>query len=151
MATRLLLSAIAAGFLLLVGCGDSESDSSDSSNSAKVMMLMNCAGEPQRKPKTVVMTCADAGFQVRNLQWTGWGEPRAFGRGLAQNKVCSPSCAANQTYKHTRVVLIASGHQTCDGRNAYRGVTYAFIGRSPYPPSAPGTEKPWQSFGCEGI
>lgn len=152
MAIRPLLSiAAAAAFLLLVGCGDSGSESGES-GSTKKMALMNCAGEPKVEPKVVVMTCADFGFQVRNLRWTGWGESRAYGHGLALNKVCNPSCAASQTYKHTRIVLVASGDQTCNGRrDAYRGVTYAFIGKSPYPIDAPGTERPWQVFGCEGV
>jgi hypothetical protein len=46
-------------------------------------------------------------------------------------------------------VLIVSGSQRCpDGSRAYRTVTYAFTGRSPFPANAPGTRNPHQTMRC---
>jgi hypothetical protein len=46
-------------------------------------------------------------------------------------------------------MVIASGVQRCpNGELAYRTVTYAFIGPSPFPADAPGTLVPRQTFRC---
>src|SRR3954452_15244685 len=33
------------------------------------------------RPHGIVLTCADANFQLRHLHWRRWGGHRAFGRG----------------------------------------------------------------------
>jgi hypothetical protein len=98
---------------------------------APVMALPDCAGGPTVEPDSVTLACADAGITADKLQWTGWGSPFAAAVGTASVNTCTPNCAAG-TFKHYRIVLIATGRQRCsNGRAAYAKVTYAFIGASP--------------------
>jgi hypothetical protein len=117
-------------------------------SASDVMALPNCTGNPIVKPTEVVLACADAGFSVSHILWTGWGSPFAAGVGVAAVNECSPSCAVGR-FKNYQMVLLASGRQSCpDGQVAYAKVTYSFIGRSAFPPDAPGTTNPVQAFGC---
>jgi hypothetical protein len=94
--------------------------------------LLDCLAKPTVRPRSVVLACADANFIAEHLRWTGWGSPFAAARGTASVNDCTPYCAAGHFHTYA-IVLIAAGSQTCHGRRAYLTVTYAFIGRSPYP------------------
>jgi hypothetical protein len=122
--------------------------SAGAGGTAQTLALPDCAGKPAVKPVEVVLACADAGVIASALAWTGWGEPFTAARGVASVNDCDPNCAAG--HRHTyQVVLIADGRQTCPGgRPAYARVTYAFIGRSPYPQNAPGTTAPALPYHC---
>jgi hypothetical protein len=110
--------------------------------------LPDCLGHPQIKPKEVVFACADGNFYADHLTWIGWGGPRAVGLGTAHLNDCEPDCAAGHFHRYS-TILILGGTQRCpNGESAYRTVTWAFVGRSPYPPSSPGTLDPRQSFPC---
>jgi len=113
--------------------------------------LPDCLGHPQVKPRSVVFACADANFGVDGLDWLSWGGARAVALGSAYVNDCKPYCAAGHFARYPTVV-IASGAQRCpDGREAYRTVTYAFIGRSPFPSTAAGTRNPRQDFPCRKL
>jgi hypothetical protein len=115
---------------------------------ATTIALPNCLGKPEIKPLTIVFTCADGGFLVERLKWTGWGNTFAAAVGTASVNDCNPNCAGGH-YHHYPMVVIANGRQTCLNRqSAYLRVTYAFVGRSPFPADAPGTLTPSQSFPC---
>ena len=110
--------------------------------------LPDCLGKPHVRPVSVVFACGDGNFGVDHLTWVAWGGPRAFGIGSAYANDCKPYCAAGH-FKRYRAVLIASGSQRCpNGTPAYMTVTYAFIGRSPFPTAGPGTSSPHQVFPC---
>lgn len=95
--------------------------------------LPDCVGHPVVKPASVTLACADANFRVEHLQWTGWGESFAAGRGTGVVNDCEPNCAAGHFHNYP-MLLVATGRQTCPGgQTAYEDVVYAFIGRSPYP------------------
>lgn len=112
------------------------------------MTLPDCAGTPIVKPKNVVLTCADAGVSVGQLSWTGWGNAFAAATGIASVNDCKPDCADGHFHKY-RIVLIANGQERCpSGQTAYARVTYAWIGRSPYPQDAPGTTDPVVPYPC---
>ena len=98
---------------------------------APAMALPDCAGGPTVRPDSVTLACADAGITAQKLQWTGWGNTFAAAIGTASVNTCTPNCAAG-TFKQYRIVLIATGKQTCgNGQPAYAKVTYAFIGAAP--------------------
>jgi hypothetical protein len=100
-------------------------------SSAPTMALPDCAGGPTVRPESVTLACADAGITAEKLQWTGWGSTFAAAVGVASVNTCTPNCAAG-TYKHYRIVLIATGQQHCsNGQTAYAKVSYAFIGAAP--------------------
>ena len=106
---------------------------------AGTMALPNCLGQPQIAPSEVIIACADANFEIEKIQWTGWGSTFAAGLGTASINDCTPYCAAGHFHSY-RIVLIASGKQQCgNGQSAYEKITYAFIGKSPYPETDPST------------
>jgi hypothetical protein len=113
--------------------------------------LPDCLGHAQVRPKQVVFACADGNFYVDRLDWVGWGGARAVGLGTVHLNDCEPYCAAGHFHTYS-AVLIASGSQRCpDGEPAYLTVTWAFVGRSPYPPSSSGTLNPRQNFRCKPL
>ncbi|MDQ2681728.1 MAG: hypothetical protein M3Y21_12035 [Candidatus Eremiobacteraeota bacterium] len=98
-------------------------------------VLPDCAGKPVAKPSNVILTCADAGVSVGKLRWTGWGSTFTAGLGVASVNDCEPNCAAGH-FHNFNIVLLASGTEHCpNGHTAYSRVTYAWMGRSPYPKS----------------
>ena len=58
----------------------------------RVLLLYNCE-RGRYKPRTVIVTCADANFRVRAIQWSSWTANEARGRGTALVNDCNPNCA----------------------------------------------------------
>src|SRR5581483_10219679 len=113
--------------------------------------LPDCLGHAQVRPKQVVFACGDGNFYVDRLDWFGWGAARAVALGTAHLNDCKPYCAAGHFHSYP-AVLIASGSQRCpSGAPAYLTVAWAFVGRSPYPPSSSATLSPRQSFRCRPV
>ena len=92
----------------------------------------NCVGKPVKQPANMILACADANFGVKKLQWIGWGGARAAATGIAYANDCSPNCAAGQVHDYS-AVLVVDGSQHCGSATAYRRVTIAFVGPTPYP------------------
>jgi hypothetical protein len=136
-----LLSVIAAGVLCPRSCFDERERS-------PVASAAGLSGRPEIKPKTVVFACGDGNFGFDHLTWVAWGGSRAVALGSGYLNDCQPYCAAGHFTRYP-AVLIATGSQRCpNGQRAYLTVTYAFIGRSPFPPRASGTFHPRQNFRC---
>jgi hypothetical protein len=110
-------------------------------------VLPDCVGHPQVRPTLVYFACADGYFGAKHLRWTGWGSAFAAARGTAWLNDCKPSCVAGHFHSYP-VVVVASGSQACAGRLAYTTLTYAFIGRSPFPANSPGTLNPTVRYRC---
>jgi hypothetical protein len=112
------------------------------------MTLPDCLGKPKVRPAQIIFACGDGNFSVQHLKWTGWGESFAAALGDAQLNDCTPNCASGHFHTY-RMMLVVTGRQTCpDGGAAYQAVTYAWIGRSPFPGDAPGTVDPIMRFTC---
>lgn len=110
--------------------------------------IPDCTGKPVVRPREIVFACGDGNALARDLHWTGWGSTFAAAVGTFSANDCTPNCAAGHFHAYP-VVVIARGAQTCpDGRGAYATVTYAFIGRSPYPPSAQSAQNQTVPFAC---
>jgi hypothetical protein len=109
--------------------------------------LPDCLGRPITEPSDVVLSCADGGFEIQNIRWTGWGESFAAGIGTGRVNDCTPNCA-NGHFHDYPMLLAVTGKQRCpNGRPAYAKVTYAFVGRSPYPQEA--SSEATQDFPCK--
>lgn len=113
-----------------------------------LIALPNCIGKPEVKPRDITLACADGNFRVENIRWTGWGEPFAAGVGDGEVNDCAPDCADGHFHSYLMVVIV-SGRQTCvSGQQTYAKLVYSFVGRSPFPSDAPGTEDPTRSLPC---
>ena len=71
----------------------------------RVLLLYNCE-RGRYKPRTVIVTCADANFRVRAIQWSSWTANEARGRGTALVNDCDPDCAGG-TFRRYPVRLRA--------------------------------------------
>jgi hypothetical protein len=40
---------------------------------ASRIALADCLGKPVVEPRGIVLACADGGFSIQNIHWTGWG------------------------------------------------------------------------------
>jgi hypothetical protein len=109
--------------------------------------LPDCLGHPVVKPTSVTLACADANFRIEHIQWTGWGESFAAGKGTAVVNDCEPSCAGGHFHNYP-MLLIVTGRQTCpSGRSAYEKIEYAFVGNSPFPKAT--AENATQDVACK--
>ena len=94
--------------------------------------LADCFGRPTVEPSEVVLSCADGGFSIQKIQWTGWGESFAAGMGRGSLNDCTPNCGEGHFHNYP-MLLVVTGRQTCpNGQSAYAKITYAFIGRAPF-------------------
>jgi hypothetical protein len=96
----------------------------------------NCLGKPLVQPVSVVLACADANFGLRKLGWIGWGGARAAATGIAYANDCTPNCAAGHVHTYSAEIVV-DGSQRCGKTTAYRRLTVAFVGPSPYPKAKP--------------
>jgi hypothetical protein len=114
---------------------------------SSTIALPDCLGSPVVKPTSVTLACADANFRVEHIQWTGWGESFAAGKGTGVVNDCEPSCAGGHFHNYP-MLLIVTGRQTCpSGQSAYVDVVYAFVGQSPFPKEK--AESASRDFACK--
>lgn len=98
----------------------------------KTYVTSDCSGAAF-KPKSIVLTCGDAGMVVTKLQWPQWRAKEAHGAGLGEQKVCKPNCAAGKVAKAAMKVVL-SQPKLCpqDEKRHFTKVHYRWI------PAAPG-------------
>jgi len=98
--------------------------------------LPDCTGKLVVKPATVVLACADGNFGIRALRWIGWGEAAAAATGTAWANDCTPNCASGHDHSY-KAVIVVDGAQRCGTTTAYKRLTIAFVGPTPYPKAKP--------------
>jgi len=71
--------------------------------------LKNCGLYPVTvKPRTLVLSCADANSQGKDLVWSQWGPTKAAATGVFTWNVCKPNCAASKTWGTSRATYTLS-------------------------------------------
>lgn len=98
---------------------------------ARTYVTSDCNGAAF-KPRSIVLTCGDAGLVATKLQWTNWGAKRAAGAGLGKEKVCMPDCAAGRVAKGAMKVVL-SRPRLCsqDGKRHFTKIHYSWPGGAP--------------------
>ena len=89
------------------------------------------------KPRSVIVTCADANYRLRGLRWRRWNGPVARGRGFVYVNDCIPFCAAGRFHYHPVVVRLTKPRLTsCNGvrRFMYRHLHVRYVGSAPAGP-----------------
>ncbi len=56
------------------------------------VLTWNCE-IPERKPESILITCADGGIYVEKIKWSTWSQEGATGSGIFSENLCEPSCA----------------------------------------------------------
>lgn len=59
-----------------------------------VTMIATCTDHASARPKSMVLSCADANSELRALKWTDWGDATAYATGTVAWNDCTPDCAA---------------------------------------------------------
>src|SRR5215211_2282672 len=92
---------------------------------------------PAFNPSTIIITCADAGFQFRSLRWRHWNKPVARARGIARVNDCNPSCA-DGTYHRLPARVALSKLRRCppgerhNGFYGYKRISFRILRGAPY-------------------
>jgi len=125
-ARRALALAVLAGALALLCVAFAAA-----STAQRTYVTSNCSGAAF-KPRSIVLTCGDAGLIVTKVQWPQWGKRKAHGAGLGVQKVCKPNCAAGKVAKAAMKVIL-SRPRLCpqDNKRHFTKIHYKWI------PSAP--------------
>jgi serine/threonine-protein kinase len=86
---------------------------------------------------TQIVTSGDGSGFVKNLVWSGWGQPTATGTGLEEVDNCNPNCAqGTYTGYQATITLTSLTSYGTSGNQAYANMAI----------SAPGSPSPSQSF-----
>ena len=48
---------------------------------------------PVQQPEEIMLTCADGGMIVTDIEWQSWNSEEAMGSGTYSQNMCEPSCA----------------------------------------------------------
>src|SRR5690242_2629326 len=62
------------------------------------------------KPRSIIITCADANFVLTGLKWSHWRRTSAAGAGSAKINDCKPSCAQGHFHTYPVSVRLSSAH-----------------------------------------
>ncbi len=141
-----LLIAGAFGLTGATGAASAAGPTQASAAAAKTKVSECGLKKPTARPRSLTMTCADAGVWLNRLHWRYWGADAALAVGRSTENDCSPTCAAGKETAYPVDVLLwrvksdADGPQftratlTYTGKHAgRRSVTYTL---RPYSPVA---------------
>jgi hypothetical protein len=84
------------------------------------------------KPRSIIITCADANFVLTGLKWSHWRRRSAAGAGSAKINDCKPSCANGHFHKYPVSVSLSSAHFCRKaGKTQFRRMRLTFTGTVP--------------------
>jgi len=129
----LLASAVALAGLALGLAGSARAQST---GAAPVRMVaFDCPGQPAPlvKPKTFILTCADANSDLARLSWTSWTPGLASATGALEVNDCTPYCAAGHFHAYPAVVVFwgNAAVKNHPGEHAYTHMTLILTGSRP--------------------
>lgn len=91
--------------------------------------IWNC-GPLVSAPASIVLTCADANYELASLRWRGWGRATATATGKAHANDCTPNCAAGHFHAYA-VRVSATRLFACGKARAYERLTISYSGARP--------------------
>ena len=91
--------------------------------------IWNC-GPLVSAPKTFVITCADANYELAGLHWRAWGSAKATATGSARANDCTPNCAAGHFHAYA-MTAVADKLARCGKARYYARLTVVYAGARP--------------------
>jgi hypothetical protein len=93
-------------------------------------VVVNCGGQPDVKPESIILMCGDGTWAVDKIVWTNWSAGAgAEGTGIEYRRSCVPTCAqGSATYSPVTITL--TGAAPPDFRYTSAVVTNQNTGRS---------------------
>jgi hypothetical protein len=118
------------------GCGGADDGGvttapTPSGGGADVLFPGSCDSGLAQEPASVVVTCADQGITVENIQWQAWGAETATGNGTAQVNDCKPDCVAGALKTYDAAQLELTAIKDCGGRPQYTALRLSFADAAP--------------------
>lgn len=89
--------------------------------------VVDFTGEAASRPSTLRPNKDQV---LRSIEWSGWGEAEAIGRGTLEVLVCEPNCAQGQTEDVPATVTL-SAPRTCGGQRYYGEASLRSAGETP--------------------
>jgi len=118
-----LIGAVAATLLLLVPA---------SAGAIAPVKVSECGlKKPTTQPKSLILTCADAGVILNHLKWRYWGEQVATAMGTSTENDCKPNCAAGHDHDFGIVATLWRVKSNTAGGAQYTRVTVTYTGKHP--------------------
>ena len=96
---------------------------------AATAWIWNC-GPLVSAPKSFVITCADANYELSGLRWHGWGTAHATASGTAHANDCSPTCVAGHFHAYP-MTAVADRLSQCGKARYYARLTVVYAGARP--------------------
>jgi len=82
---------------------------------------------------TQIFTTGDGSGYLKNLTWSGWGQPTAQGTGVLEVDNCTPNCAQGTFTGYPATVTLTGLTPYGNGNEAYANMTVS-APTSPYQP-----------------
>jgi len=97
-----------------------------------VSCAVSAAASMRTKPARIVTSADGSGF-VKDLTWSGWGEPTAHATGTLEVDDCSPDCADGAFTAYPATITLSGLTPYGDGENAYARMVI-IAPAAPFPP-----------------
>lgn len=93
---------------LLAACGRSGSPAPGPPPPATTpsVVVLDCLGQPQVRPTSYTIACADGGNTVDQLHWSSWGPGTATASGTGTVNDCTPDCASGHDHSSPVTVTL---------------------------------------------
>jgi hypothetical protein len=82
---------------------------------------------PVQKPEEIMLTCADGGMIVTDIEWQTWNRKEAIGSGTYSQNMCNPNCADGKRVD-VPVIVNLSEIFKYKGRNVLRTLDIEAVG-----------------------
>jgi hypothetical protein len=89
----------------------------------------NC-GPLVSSPGQLILTCADANYELTHLVWRHWGKAVASATGTARANDCTPTCAGGHFHSYP-VAVTADRLARCNSARYYARLTIVYANRRP--------------------
>lgn len=94
-----------------------------------IAWISNC-GPLVSQPRSLVLACADANYELASLRWRSWGARTATAAGTARANDCTPYCAAGHFHTY-RMTATADRLVRCGTARTYARLTMVYPGARP--------------------
>jgi hypothetical protein len=91
---------------------------------------INDCGALVSAPKSFVLTCADANYELAALNWHAWGSPTATATATVHSNDCTPNCAAGHFHSY-KANVAADRLIACGKARIYARLTISYPGARP--------------------
>ena len=125
------------GAAMVVGVSSAGSSSTKPSGTPSVLAgasakVLTCSGASVVRPRSLIVTCADANTSLQATKWSTWGAAGATGTTTFALNLCTPYCAASPvSYFPRSSVSLSAPIATRHGNYFSRLVVHYLQGSTP--------------------